>query len=30
VAEVFSRYLAALEHVTAAVDNMLDSSAAGS
>lgn len=30
VADVFSRYLAALEQVAAAVDNMLDSSAAGS
>ena len=30
VAEVFSRFLAALEQVNAAVDKMLDSSAAGS
>jgi hypothetical protein len=30
VADVFSRYLAALEQVTAAVDKMLDSGAAGS
>ncbi len=30
VAEVFARYLAALEQVTAAVDKMLDSGAAGS
>jgi hypothetical protein len=30
VVEVFSRYLAAVEHVTAAVDRMLDSGTAGS
>jgi hypothetical protein len=30
VADVFARYLAALEHVTAAVDRMLDSGTAGS
>src|ERR1700735_4170077 len=30
VADVFARYLAALEHVTAAVDRMLDSGASGS
>jgi hypothetical protein len=30
VADVFSRYLSALEHVTTAVDRMLDSDAAGS
>jgi hypothetical protein len=30
VADVFSRYLAALEQVTAAVDKMLDSGTAGS
>jgi Nucleotidyltransferase domain len=29
VADIFSRYLAALEHVTAAVDRMLDSGASG-
>jgi hypothetical protein len=28
--DVFSRYLSAVEHVTAAVDRMLDSGAAGS
>ena len=30
VSDVFARYLAALEHVTAAVDRMLDSGASGS
>jgi len=30
VADVFSRYLTALEQVTAAVDKMLDSGTAGS
>jgi hypothetical protein len=30
VADVFARYLTALEHVTAAVDRMLDSGASGS
>jgi hypothetical protein len=30
VGDVFARYLAALEHVTAAVDRMLDSGASGS
>jgi hypothetical protein len=30
VADVFSRYLAAIEQVTAAVDKMLDSGTAGS